>query len=414
MQRERQTVCVVGLGYVGLPLAHAFAKARHAVFGYDLNEKRIEALKQGKDGTNELTKEELQSVTIEYTTNPAVVAKSNVVILAIPTPVDRKNKPDLTLLKNATETVGKHLKKGTTVVYESTVYPGVTEEICGPILEKHSGLRSGKDFKLGYSPERINPGDKEHTISKIVKVVAGQDKETLEQLVKLYDEIVPAGIHKASSIKVAEMAKAIENAQRDLNIAYINEIAMLCNALNISTKDVLEAAKTKWCFLPFTPGLVGGHCIGVDPYYLVEKAKQVGMQTHIITAGRSTNDSMARYVADQLLTALPPKDATVLVLGLTFKENVPDTRNSKAGEVVEHLKKAGCTVSTHDPYVEDGDLSSLPKQDAILLLVPHKEYLTMHTKDFRKLANETCIFYDLKSVFSREEMEKVGFTYVAL
>jgi UDP-N-acetyl-D-galactosamine dehydrogenase len=276
------SLAIVGLGYVGLPLAYAFAKAGYAVTGYDISAKRIEELKNSHDRTRELDEQQLRSVTIAYTADPADLKKCDVIILAIPTPVDAKNNPDLSLVESATKTVGQHLKKGAIVVYESTVYPGVTEEMCGPILEKESGMTCGKDFTLGYSPERINPGDREHTVEKIVKVVAGQDDATTDKLVKLYGSIVKAGIHRAPSIKVAEMAKAIENAQRDLNIAYVNEIAILCNRIGIPTKDVLAAAGTKWNFLKFQPGLVGGHCIGVDPYYLVEKAKQVKMQLLIV------------------------------------------------------------------------------------------------------------------------------------
>jgi UDP-N-acetyl-D-galactosamine dehydrogenase len=407
-------ICVIGLGYVGLPLAHAFARAGYEVTGYDRNAERIEELQWGEDRTNELTTEDLQSVTIGYTANPEVIAKSTIVILAIPTPVDSNNKPDLTLLKDATATVGKYLRKGMTVVYESTVYPGVTEEICGPILEEHSQLRCGVDFKLGYSPERINPGDKEHTVAKIVKVVSGQDSETLNFLAELYGSIVPAGIHRTPNIKVAEMAKAIENAQRDLNIAYINEIAMLCNKMGLETKDVLAAARTKWNFLPFTPGLVGGHCIGVDPYYLLEKARSLNDGMPLVTAARSINDRMALYVVDRILSALSRKHASVLILGLTFKENIPDTRNSKAGEVVSQLRESGCNVTAHDPYVKNGRLEDITCQDAIALLVPHREYLAISPRGFRKLGAKSCMFYDLKSVFPRTEMEKAGFTYMAL
>src|SRR3989344_2997431 len=280
--RRDLSLCVVGLGYVGLPLAYAFSKAGHAVSGYDIDTVRIDELKNGKDRTRELSAEQLQKVPITYSSDPKVIADADIIILAIPTPV-KGTEPDLKPLMGATETVGKHLKRGSIVVYESTVYPGVTEELCGPTLEKHSGLQQGKDFTLGYSPERVNPGDREHTIDRIVKVVAAEDKKTLDTLAELYGSIVKAGIHRAPSIKVAEMAKAIENAQRDLNIAYINEIAMMCGKLGIATRDVLEAAKTKWNFLPFTPGLVGGHCIGVDPYYLIAKAKELRMDTSMMS-----------------------------------------------------------------------------------------------------------------------------------
>ena len=408
---QDKTICIVGLGYVGLPLAHAFAKAKITVLGYDVNKERIKELQAKKDRTNELTEEQLKEVDITFSFDPAVIEKANIIILAIPTPIDEQQRPDLPLLKSASETVGKHLRKGAIVVYESTVYPGVTEDICGPILTKKSGHT---DYKLGYSPERVNPGDKEHAIDKIVKVVAGEDKETTDILVKLYEKIISAGIHRAPSIKVAEMSKAIENAQRDLNIAYMNEIAMLCNKLNISTQDVLDAAKTKWNFLPFSPGLVGGHCIGVDPYYLVHLAKDKHTMVELIEAARQTNDNMASYVANTVFSALKTNH-NVLVLGMTFKENVPDTRNSKSMEVVQELKDKGCTVQMHDPYVDRND--ALEKEnvyDAILLLVPHKEYLALSSKDFAKIGKEGCLFYDLKSVFDKSEIEKTGMMYLAL
>jgi len=403
-----QTLCIVGLGYVGLPLAHAFAEAGYEVLGFDVDETRIKELKDKKDRTNELSVDQMKAVTIEFSTDPSVIRKAGVVILAIPTPVDDNKKPDITLLKKATETVAENMSDGTIVVFESTVYPGVTEEICGAILKK-----SGKKFKLGYSPERVNPGDKEHTIEKIVKVVAGEDEETADRLCKLYGKIIKAGVHKAPSIKVAEMAKAIENAQRDLNIAYVNEIAKLCNKLGIKTKDVLDAAGTKWNFLPFVPGLVGGHCIGVDPYYLLEKAKDLDEEMPLITASRSTNDDMPRVISEQVLSKIGKADGgSVLVLGMTFKEDVPDSRNSKSSDVIKHLENAGCKVTSHDPYIADHDLDG--KYDAILLLVPHREYLEMKPKDFAKLGNDGCVFYDLKSAFKKEDIEAVGMRYMAL
>lgn len=402
-------ICIIGLGYVGLPLAHVFAKAKYEVFGFDVNEKRIEQLKEGIDRTNELSKEQLKSVTIIYSADPTIIAKADVVILAIPTPVDEKNKPDLTLVEEATKTVAKHMKDGAIIVYESTVYPGVTEEMCGDILQK-----SGKRFKLGYSPERVNPGDREHTIEKIVKVVAGEDEATTDALCALYGSVIQAGIHRAPSIKVAEMAKAIENAQRDINIAYINEIAKFCGALGIRTKDVLDAAGTKWNFLRFLPGLVGGHCIGVDPYYLLEKAEFLGITMPIIQSARETNDGMAFFVADRVLQKLQnPAKSSVLVLGLTFKENVPDRRNSKAPDVAMHLRAAGCAVTEHDPYVTP-EKKLEGTYDAVLLLVPHKEYLQISPADIAKLANKPCIFFDLKSVFPKEKVEAAGMTYLSL
>ncbi len=422
---QKPILCIVGLGYVGLPLAHAFASHGFETYGFDINERRIDELKNGFDRTNELTEAALKSTSITFDTDPSIIGKADIVILAIPTPVDGQNKPDLTLVESASQIVGEQLRKGMIVVYESTVYPGVTEDICGPILENVSGLVSGKDFTLGYSPERINPGDKEHTVETITKIVAGQDERTLDILTEVYGSIVKAGIYRASSIKVAEMAKAIENAQRDLNIAYMNEIAMLCGKIGISTKEVLAAAGTKWNFLKFQPGLVGGHCIGVDPYYLVEKAKQLGMDTHVINAGRSINDGMGAYVADQVVAALsvPAKKAKMLVLGLTFKENVPDTRNSKVHDVISSLASKGIAVDVHDPFypaesirrmsLSPGGLDQAP-YDAILLLVPHAEYLDISAEAYANALADTGVFYDLKGVLPRQVMEQRGKTYLSL
>ncbi|TSC58900.1 MAG: UDP-N-acetyl-D-galactosamine dehydrogenase [Candidatus Peregrinibacteria bacterium Greene0416_19] len=423
--RMKETICIVGLGYVGLPLAHAFAKAGFPTIGYDIAESRITELKSGHDRTGEVADADVKKVSIEFSTDASVMAKADVIVLAIPTPVDEANKPDLTLVKNASHMVGKHLKKGAIVVYESTVYPGVTEEICGPILEKESGMTCGTDFFLGYSPERINPGDREHTIDKVVKVVVGQDENTTETLTRIYGTVVTAGIHRAPSIKVAEMAKAIENAQRDLNIAFMNEIAMLCGRIGIATRDVLAAARTKWNFLPFQPGLVGGHCIGVDPYYLVEKARQLKMETHVITAGRAINDGMAEFVALQVIDALavPRSEAKILVLGLTFKENVPDTRNSKAHQVARALTAAGCHVRMHDPFVTTQEIVKLGMTpgtldegpyDAVVLLVTHREYLTNDTDPLIRATKKGGLIYDLKSVLDAGKIIESGRKYAAL
>ncbi len=420
---NRPVLCIVGLGYVGLPLGNAFSKRGYRVIGFDVSEKRVEELKGGHDRTDELTEADLAAGPLEYTTDPAAMKEADIIILAIPTPVDDDFNPDLTLVREASKTVGANLKKGAIVVYESTVYPGVTEEICGPILEEVSGMKSGADFFLGYSPERINPGDKQHTVATIVKIVSGQDEATLKTLSALYGSIVTAGIHEAPSIKVAEMAKAIENAQRDLNIAYVNEVALLCNKLGIRTKDVLDAAGTKWNFLKFQPGLVGGHCIGVDPYYLVERAKQLGMTTHVITAGRSTNEGMGPFVAEQVIANLTitAKDARVLVVGLTFKENVPDIRNSKSHDVIATLKNAGVTVDVMDPYVNDEVIAKYgytkhggwkeKAYDAILLLVPHKGILDI---DYIGWLKEKGVFYDLKSVMDPAAFVAAGRTYKSL
>lgn len=419
---QLKKIAIVGLGYVGLPLAHAFAKAGHSVVGYDIAQSRIAELKQGHDRTLELTYEQLNGAPIEFTAEPATMEKCDVIILAIPTPVDDDNNPDLTFLKRATAVVGRHLKKRMIVVYESTVYPGVTEEICGPILELESGLKCGEDFTLGYSPERINPGDRLHTIDRIIKVVAGQDDRTTDVLCELYGSIVTAGMHRAPSIKVAEMAKAIENAQRDLNIAYVNEIAMLCNRIGIPTKAVLEAAGTKWNFLNFKPGLVGGHCIGVDPYYLAEKARLLGMQTHVINAGRSTNDDMSRYVVNEVSKNIPG-GCRVLVLGLTFKENMPDTRNSKARDVALQFQKLGYDTFVHDPFISEEDIMKQNMKpgslhdgpyDAVVFLVPHREYLEAGTERFARAVKPGGLIYDLKSLLDRRKVTEAGMKYMAL
>ncbi|PIR48216.1 nucleotide sugar dehydrogenase [Candidatus Peregrinibacteria bacterium CG10_big_fil_rev_8_21_14_0_10_55_24] len=415
-------VAIVGLGYVGLPLAHAFARKGLRTIGYDISTARIEGLKKGEDWTHELTQRQLQEVAIEFSTDPSVLKEADVIIVALPTPIDKANKPDIAILKAGTQTVGEHMKKGAIVVFESTVYPGTTRDICGSILEKASGLTCGRDFTLGYSPERVNPGDREHTIEKIVKVVAGQDEQTTDLLMKLYGSVIEAGVHRAQSIEVAEMAKAIENAQRDLNIAFMNEVAMMCNRLEIATKDVLDAAKTKWNFLPFLPGLVGGHCIGVDPYYLVEKARQLNMETQVIAAGRAVNDSMGSYVAQRVADALGnPSGKCVLVLGITFKENVPDTRNSKTGDVITVLKAKGCSVEVDDPQVspeafpkewQRGSLTKSGVYDAILLLVPHREYLDAGESALCRASKDGAIIFDLKTILNPKKLPKR--TYLAL
>ncbi len=420
---KQPVLCIVGLGYVGLPLGYAFAKGGHRVLGFDINAKRIEELQDGRDWTLELSEEQLKSVKIEFSSDPVSIKEADIVIVAVPTPIDDNNEPDLTILESATATVGQNLKTGAIVVFESTVYPGTTEEICGPILEKESGMKCGTDFTLGYSPERINPGDKQHTVDKIVKIVAGQDEQTLKTLSDVYGSVITAGIHQAPSIKVAEMAKAIENAQRDLNIAFVNEIAMFCDKLGIGTKDVLEAAGTKWNFLRFTPGLVGGHCIGVDPYYLVAKAKELGLNTNVITAGRSVNDGMAAIVANQICSALgSAKGKRVLVLGLTFKENVPDTRNSKVKDVVKGLETNGCTVVVHDPFYSAEQIQKMgytPGEfpdgpyDAVALLVPHKQYVD-GSHDVVSTTKEGGVVYDLKSILNQNDVEAAGRKYAAL
>ncbi len=421
-------ICVVGLGYVGLPLAAAFGRSGIKTYGFDINTKRIELLKQGHDWTNELSDEDMKKTSIEYSNNPDCIAKSNTVIVAVPTPTDKANNPDLTPVIKASETVGKNLTKGTVIVYESTVYPGVTEDICVPILEKHSGLICGQDFWVGYSPERINPGDKEHTIDRITKIVAGQDATTTAWISKVYGTIITAGLHEAPNIKVAELAKALENTQRDINIALMNEVAMLCDRLGIRTKDVLDAAGTKWNFLKFSPGLVGGHCIGVDPYYLVHKAKELGMHTEVISAGRKINDTMPTFIERQITRALiaqniSPLGARILVLGLTFKENVPDTRNSKVQDLIRKLTLAGCSLFGHDPEltkeeivklgIEPSSLSAM-KFDAIIVAVPHREYTHLTAENLCESLQKNGILYDLKSLWNPQDFQATNITYLSL
>jgi UDP-N-acetyl-D-galactosamine dehydrogenase len=388
-------VAVVGLGYVGLPLAVALAR-KHDVVGFDVSERRVAELRSGLDSTNEVTADELGAVEFTITNDPATLGGREVFIVTVPTPIDEANRPDFDAMLSACAIVGPALAKGSIVVFESTVYPGVTEEICGPALERSSGLKAGVEFKLGYSPERINPGDREHSIRTITKVVAGQDADTLETLAKLYGSIVEAGIHKAPSIKVAEAAKAIENTQRDLNIALMNEIAKICHLVGIPTRDVLAAAGTKWNFLKFHPGLVGGHCIGVDPYYLTAKAEQLGYQPEVILAGRRVNDGMGAYLAQRVVKLIaasgrPIRDARVGILGFTFKENVPDIRNSKVIDVYRELRDFGIEPLVHDPRADpagirheyDVALSSIEAfgdLDALIYAVGHDEYRPLHER----------------------------------
>ncbi|MBP9773600.1 MAG: nucleotide sugar dehydrogenase [Candidatus Peribacteraceae bacterium] len=422
------SICIIGLGYVGLPLAAAFGRSGWKTYGFDINKERIKTLKAGEDWTHELTAEDLQKTAIEYSSDPTIIAKANTIIIAVPTPIDAANNPDLTPVIRACETVGKHISKGTVVISESTVYPGVTEDICVPILERESGMQCGKDFTVGYSPERINPGDKEHTIDKIIKVVSGQDAQTLDWVSMVYSKIITAGIHRAPSIKVAELAKALENTQRDINIALMNEIARFCDRLGIRTKDVLEAAGTKWNFLKFSPGLVGGHCIGVDPYYLVHKAKELGLHTEVISAGRKMNDTMPTFIERQITHAMTkqsisPMGARILVLGLTFKENVPDTRNAKVHELIRKLEKTGATVFCHDPLLTNDAVRSLDMTpgnldddnfDVIVAAVSHKQYQQLSANEITKSLKKGGIFYDLKSHWQPHEIESKGYMYLSL
>ncbi|MBO9702302.1 MAG: nucleotide sugar dehydrogenase [Sporocytophaga sp.] len=413
---RRKSLCVVGLGYVGLPIALEFAKKTDVV-GFDINSERIGLMQKGIDPSGELDKEEFLGKSIIFTHSVEDLKDVNFFIVAVPTPIDTFNHPDLKPLIAACNSVGKVLKKGDYVVFESTVYPGCTEEDCIPILERVSGLKFNKDFKVGYSPERINPGDKEHTLSKIIKVVAGSDDYATDEIAKIYALVVEAGIHKASSIKVAESAKIIENTQRDLNIALMNELSIICDKLGINTYEVLEAAATKWNFLKFTPGLVGGHCIGVDPYYLTHKAKSLGYNPNVILSGRSINDNMGAYIAKKTIQLLIKKNkninqSKVLIMGATFKENVEDIRNSKVVDVIRELRSFSLTVDIIDPHASSEDFEheygisinqkTVGPYDAIVMAVPHKEYTSLDLSYFSKLMDQNSVFIDLKGMYRNQ------------
>lgn len=422
---NQKIIAVVGLGYVGLPLAVEFGK-QFKTIGYDLSESKIANYRNFFDPTGDVSVEDLQDANrLTFTCDSAHLASADFVIVAVPTPVDAAHQPDFSPLVSASASVGKHLKRGAIVIYESTVYPGATEEICIPVLERESGLKWKKDFHVGYSPERINPGEKERTVTKIIKVVSGDDAATLEKVATLYGTIIVAGVHRVSSIKVAEAAKVIENTQRDLNIALVNELAVIFDRMDIDTLEVLEAAGTKWNFLPFRPGLVGGHCIGVDPYYLTHKAEMLGYHPDVILAGRRINDGMAAFVAQQTVkqliqTGSPVKDAKVIVLGITFKENYPDLRNSKVADLVHELQDFGCDVSVHDPVADPQNAAheygiplvawvDLPKANVIVAAVSHKEYLVMpKTKLLAKLKHGG-VFVDVKSAHDAVAIEAAGY-----
>jgi UDP-N-acetyl-D-glucosamine/UDP-N-acetyl-D-galactosamine dehydrogenase len=410
-----RSVAVIGLGYVGLPIAVAFGKLA-PVIGFDINKTKVEELRKGIDRTGEISDKDLSDTQVRYTSEPTDLKAADFIIVAVPTPISEALQPDLKALRIVSEVIGANMSPGTIVVYESTVYPGVTEEICLPILEKKSGLKAGVDFKVGYSPERINPGDKEHTIEKIVKVVSAQDAESLEIVADTYGMIVKAGVHRASSIKVAEAAKVIENTQRDLNIALMNELALIFHRLGIDTKSVLEAAGTKWNFLKFSPGLVGGHCIGVDPYYLTAKAESVGYHPQVILSGRRINNGMGKFVAEQTIKLLsqlsrPTRELTVGVLGLTFKENVPDLRNSKVPDIINELHEYGVRVLVHDPMAEREeavaeygihlvDWKELKGLDGMIIAVAHREYASMSVMDLLKplRSHSNGVLIDVKSM----------------
>jgi UDP-N-acetyl-D-galactosamine dehydrogenase len=425
----KERIAVIGLGYVGLPVALAFARKFPDAIGFDVNKEKVDELRRGYDRNQETSEAELKASSLTMTSNLDDLKEVTFFVVAVPTPVDGNNVPDLTPVVRAAETVGKALRKGAVVVFESTVYPGVTEDVCGPILAKVSGLVAGKDFTLGYSPERINPGDKEHSLERIVKVVSGQDAATLERVAAAYGAIIDAGIHRAPSIKVAEAAKVIENTQRDLNIALMNELAIIFERMNIRTLDVLEAAGTKWNFLKFRPGLVGGHCIGVDPYYLTMKAQQLGYQPEVILAGRRINNNVGPYLAQRLVKmlitqGLPVKGARVGVLGLTFKEDCNDLRNSKVPDILRELREFGIEPLIHDPRGNAAEakheygltlarLEDYKNLDGLIVAVSHKEYVQLGQPKLLGMVRDNGCFVDVKSVFSPAKMER-GVQYWSL
>jgi len=416
-------ISVIGLGYVGLPVAVAFGKVRRTV-GFDINSVRIKELQSGHDRTGEVTTADLQAADILFTENLDELALADFHIVAVPTPVDEAHQPDLTLMFRASETVGKALKKGDIVVYESTVYPGVTEDECVPILERVSGLHCGRDFTVGYSPERINPGDKEHTFTRIKKVVSGQDAETLETVARVYESVVTAGVHRAASIKVAEAAKVIENTQRDLNIALMNELALIFDRMGIDTNEVLEAAGTKWNFLRFKPGLVGGHCIGVDPYYLTHKAEKIGYIPQVILAGRRINDGMGKFVAQRAIREMIHSGhnilgCTVTVLGLTFKEDCPDLRNSKVIDIINELRDYGINVQVCDPLADPDEatheygvqlvpITGLKPAAAVIAAVAHRQFLAWSPEAVSRLMGDNPVLIDVKGMYDNRAMTAAG------
>ncbi|MCF8009669.1 MAG: nucleotide sugar dehydrogenase [Halanaerobiales bacterium] len=427
---KEEKVSIIGLGYVGLPLAVAFDK-KVQVIGFDISEKKIEKYISGIDPTKEVGNEVVRDCRVEFTSNPEDLKKAKFHIVAVPTPIKEDHSPDLSIVKSATRIVGKNLLKDSYIVFESTVYPGVTEDICIPILEEESGLKAGIDFKVGYSPERINPGDTVHRLDTIVKVVSGQDKESLDLVAKVYELVVDAGVYKAESIKVAEAAKVIENSQRDINIAFMNELSIIFNKLDIDTKSVLKAAGTKWNFLGFFPGLVGGHCIGVDPYYLTYKAEQVGYHSQIILSGRKINDNMGKYVVENIIKKLihadvSVKNAKVALMGFTFKENCPDTRNTRVIDIVNELKDYGINPMIVDPVADLDEatheynltfykLEDVKKMDAVVFSVAHDDFKTLNVSDvdkmFKNVKNESKVIIDVKGIFDRSFYQRLGYRY---
>lgn len=429
MDISQTQVAVVGLGYVGLPLAVAFGKKMPTI-GFDVAERKVAAMQQGEDPTGEVGSAGLLAATqaqLTLTADPQQLANADFIVVAVPTPVDEAHRPDFTPLVRASETIGKHLRRGAIVIYESTVYPGATEEVCVPVLEKFSGLQWGKDFAIGYSPERINPGDKLHTLSSITKVVSGDSPETLEKVAALYSLVVEAGVYPASSIRVAEAAKVIENTQRDLNIAFMNELAIIFDRLGIDTTEVLQAAGTKWNFLPFRPGLVGGHCIGVDPYYLTHKAEMIGYHPQVILAGRRINDGMGKFVAEKTVKLMIQAGtnvchATVNVLGLTFKENCPDVRNSKVPDIVAELQSYGIQVNVCDPWAELDEAkheygialvaqADLPQAEALIVAVAHQEFASLTPSAATALVRPGGVVIDVKSVLPAAAFTAADYTF---
>ena len=430
IKNREEKISLVGLGYVGMPIAVAFAK-KAEVIGFDISTEKVELYKKGIDPTKEVGDDVIKDTTVEFTADETKLKEAKFHIVAVPTPVNADHTPDLKPVESASRTVGRNLTKGSIVVFESTVYPGVTEEICIPILEKESGMKCGEDFKVGYSPERINPGDKVHRLETIVKVVSGMDEESLDIIAKVYELVVDAGVHRAESIKVAEAAKVIENSQRDINIAFMNELSIIFNKMGIDTKAVLKAAGTKWNFLNFSPGLVGGHCIGVDPYYLTYKAEQLGYHSQIILSGRRINDDMGKYVVENLIKNLikadvPVKDAKVAILGFTFKENCPDTRNTRVIDIVNELKEYGLTPVIADPEADAEEakheygivfdsIEDIKGMDAIVVAVGHDQFLKFTREDFEKMfkdgSNESKVLLDIKGILDRKEYEAAGYKY---
>ena len=425
---RREKIALVGLGYVGMPIAVAFAKKAN-VIGYDCNAAKISQYQQGIDPTREVGDDVIRSTTVHFTSDEAMLRQAKFHIVAVPTPVNDDHTPNLKPIRSASRTVGRNLTPGSVVVFESTVYPGVTEEICVPILEMESGLKCGVDFKVGYSPERINPGDKVHRLETITKIVSGMDEETLDTVAKVYELVVEAGVHRAESIMVAEAAKVIENSQRDINIAFMNELSIIFNKMGIDTKAVLTAAGTKWNFLNFVPGLVGGHCIGVDPYYLTYRAEQLGYRSQVILAGRRINDNMGKHVAENIVKKLisadiPVKNAKVAILGFTFKENCPDTRNTRVIDIYRELQEYGITPVAADPVadsseakrlygIEFTDLSQIRGMDAVVLAVSHSAFRELALSDFDALYNGTHrkVMVDVKAMLNKEEFTKAGYIY---